>query len=796
MPGLSRRLALAALLLWSFPAVLEGQVGTPVDLRPDRLITLRVEDAPLAEVLERLRRVYRVPLAWSPDLLPDGQRVTVDAEGVSVAGLLRRILVGTPLVVEETAAGTFVIREGAPALPSERNITTTEDHVSPLHARVEQLEQIVVTGTPFAGTPNREQPAAVSVLSPDGSAAPLSAGIAELLRQEVPGLVLWNFGPGGEPSHLAGSRGVSSFTTRSLKAYIDGVEVASPDLFPLLDARSIEHMEIIRGPQGAALYGSGALNGVIQIVSAKGQPGRSKQGELAGRIEGGTQARVAEDRSLRQQHGFSASRSWSAGSAEGSARIASTSNGAFPGTWAGSLHVGGQMVTGAVLLAASGWGQRWEFVDRTGVDSLTRIQRGLETDFASQTGGALSAIHQISADWHQTLIVGYDRANGALPRSPPGVPPRIPLGATHETSGRITARYSLAGQLPRVGVLGPEGTLGLDYSRLERARDSLLSPVVRPVTTRLFSDELTNVGLFGQLRVRAPSQLLVTVGTRADWHTAWAGSGRPVWSSMVGASWTIPQAASALRVRASWGRAVRAPDPEVTRAMETPLVDQLENTSLAPEVQHGFEAGLDLYFGARARVGLTGYHQTAEGLVFPAPVSGSAPNGYQYQNLGAVRNRGGEVEGEFVLGEFALSGSLFLTWSSVLRTGDRYAGELMAGDRILEVPDAGMGLAARWHHGRIGIGLGATWLGSWIGWDWELLRKVAEGRAEPLASLRDYWIRYNGRPKLQAELDYEIRPAVHALVKAENAFNTLVYERDNMHPGLRRVILAGVELRR
>ena len=51
------------------------------------------------------------------------------------------------------------------------------------------------------------------------------------------------------------------------KIYIDGIEVANPLLVAQFTPETVDHIEVIRGPQGAALYGSDAISGVINIVT-------------------------------------------------------------------------------------------------------------------------------------------------------------------------------------------------------------------------------------------------------------------------------------------------------------------------------------------------------------------------------------------------------------------------------------------------------------------------------------------------------------------------------------------------
>ena len=56
-----------------------------------------------------------------------------------------------------------------------------------------------------------------------------------------------------------------------MKVFVDGIEVANPTT-AAVDPNSIERIEVIRGPQAAAIYGSDAIGGVIQIFTKRGDP--------------------------------------------------------------------------------------------------------------------------------------------------------------------------------------------------------------------------------------------------------------------------------------------------------------------------------------------------------------------------------------------------------------------------------------------------------------------------------------------------------------------------------------------
>jgi len=60
-----------------------------------------------------------------------------------------------------------------------------------------------------------------------------------------------------------------------MKIFVDGIPVGDFS-YAALDPNSIGRVEVIRGPQAAAIYGSDALGGVIQIFTKRGDSTRTR----------------------------------------------------------------------------------------------------------------------------------------------------------------------------------------------------------------------------------------------------------------------------------------------------------------------------------------------------------------------------------------------------------------------------------------------------------------------------------------------------------------------------------------
>lgn len=151
-----------------------------------------------------------------------------------------------------------------------------------------KLDEVVITGA-SAATSKRNLGNAISSVSGKEIATSGAQGIDQALSGKLPGaLVNQNSGnPAGGVSVTL--RGNSTVFGSSDPLYIvDGVilDNSSPEVLDLggyaqnrlvdLNPSDIDRIEIIKGAAAAALYGSRASNGVVQIFTKKGKAGKPK----------------------------------------------------------------------------------------------------------------------------------------------------------------------------------------------------------------------------------------------------------------------------------------------------------------------------------------------------------------------------------------------------------------------------------------------------------------------------------------------------------------------------------------
>lgn len=144
------------------------------------------------------------------------------------------------------------------------------------------LPDVVVTATRIP-TPVENIPAGVTVIDRAAIEAHGYNTLTDALA-DVPGLhVSPSGGPGGQASAFV--RGANSnhvLVLRDGMPVTDAAEANSAYNFGIDTLSDIERIEIVRGPM-AALYGSGAIGGVINLISRRGtEPGVHWTGDIAG----------------------------------------------------------------------------------------------------------------------------------------------------------------------------------------------------------------------------------------------------------------------------------------------------------------------------------------------------------------------------------------------------------------------------------------------------------------------------------------------------------------------------------
>ena len=212
-------------------------------------------------------------------------------------------------VIRGVAAGSVTVRAQRLGFRPATQVVRVpaNDSVSvrfELSLSVVELESVVTTGTGGA-VEKRQLGAPIGIINVDKLAEtkPIS-DLSSALSFQVPGLRALDGGGGAGAAKDLRIRGMSSFSLSQRPAvYIDGVRIdtkavdwtaglgnqgccnfnggAGEDRLSDLNPNDIEHIEVLKGPAAATLYGSDASNGVIQIFTKKGRPDAAPTWNLA-----------------------------------------------------------------------------------------------------------------------------------------------------------------------------------------------------------------------------------------------------------------------------------------------------------------------------------------------------------------------------------------------------------------------------------------------------------------------------------------------------------------------------------
>lgn len=171
-------------------------------------------------------------------------------------------------VIENVPAGSYTVRASAVGyVPAEASVHLNPDAKEridfALVPTIVEAPEVVVTAARRA-QPMEQVPVSLSVLPLSALAQRGIASLDEALRY-VPGVQM-----AGNQVNIRGSSGFTYNAGSRVLLLVDGFPMLAPDAdgipFELLPIAQIDRIEVLKGP-GSALYGSGALGGVVQVIT-------------------------------------------------------------------------------------------------------------------------------------------------------------------------------------------------------------------------------------------------------------------------------------------------------------------------------------------------------------------------------------------------------------------------------------------------------------------------------------------------------------------------------------------------
>ena len=753
------------------------------------------------------------PVAGATVAVNDGNLETVT--GADGLYRLAKVPVGTvTLAVRRLGYGAV-----------SRRVTVTADSETvvdvALAAATTVLDQVVVTGT-VVPTEVKALPSPISVIKGDAIVKQHASTIGDAIRLTVPSAVAFNT-PNNSGATQISARGASSLIgAGNMKIFVDGVE-ATYFAFSAVDPASIDRIEIVRGPQAATIYGADAAGGVIQIFTKHGDSALDRpQADLRAML-GVTQTPYAGFGTVpRQQY---------TGSVRGGAQDMSYNfgggythlgdylpNGELSAVSTSSVYGGMHVARGIVAadVSARYYGNESPpalnpLMLATGYTPMSRPLY-TKSNGVNETVGARLSVSP-TRWWRHQLTVGVDRFTTQNAQTQPRRTTAADtlLSLSDYLSRKLSVAYSTSVSRAISEALGASLTIGIDH--YAQSANSIFTSHALNTDGSIHTSppgglsesitSATNTGYFAQALLSAHDALFFTAGVRAEDNSSFGSDYGTAVLPRFGMSLVRQLGSATIKLRGSYGQALRAPTIGQATGSVSPTSIVLPNPQLAAEQQQGWDGGVDVAFGSRASLSVSGYDQVARDLISFIQVASKPVPTYQYQNAGRVSNRGVEVEGTLEPAIWmqltAQYGYVRSRFEAVGATG----GAIQVGDEPLGVPahTAGMTVTLT-PRGGTSLTAGATYMGSYRQNDFlaeyrcfaSFTAAACPASFLSTGSTRVFAVDYPGLTKVNLTVTQRLTRQFEAFLSVDNLTNSDAYEGRNTAPVVGRTTMAGAHV--
>ena len=789
----------------------------------DRSVSFHAANLSLRDALDRVATASHIRLSYSAEQLPLDRAVCVAADGSPIGRVLSDLLTGTSISVIAVGIDQVVLAPRAHAARSDTPAMAPSLGV---------LDRVVVTGT-ANGAPARELPVGLEVVNGRSLARDNTNTISDALDSYVPGVWSWAQSPSSMLSSYASIRGASSFGLSYPKIYIDGIEVANPLLLSRLNPGAIDHIEVIRGPQGAALYGTDAISGVVNIVTRHDGADNDAGPQASIRSTAGVSQTSYAHNAIAQDHSLSLLVGSSTRSAD--LHVSGSTMGAFvPNGYSRDIMAsgGGRVVGDAGVLTTTAR----LFFEQAGVPASPLVQAptsssGGPQPIVSNSNGSPQSVTEYTVGatatrapdqkWVDSFVVGVDGyrlANVQTNYTPiPSVVDsalRAAQGGADRATLRATRVLRFNGDDPTRGSI----TLSAEHATLRASTvtsSAFVSgsssgrgpggPGSQQVQTQAepFVTWQNSTGLTAQANAAIDNAVFFTSGVRLQEDSRLAPGHRFVTLPMFGLSGVRDFDPFTVKLRAAYGRGIRP--PSTTQRWQLWQPQGAAQAALGPEVQSGTELGIDVMMRHAFTLQVTRFDQRASGLIQQVTIlADSEESGrrmqYIAQNVGEIANSGWELGASSTLSRLTMNGSLASVDSRVRKLAPGYMGDLATGDRMLQVPALTASFGATWTADTWSTSFGGSRAFDWINYDEVALAQTWLSGTESVhqmvgSQLRNFWRQYTGGLHLRASVSHDIRRDFSLELSGDNLLNYQRGEPDNITIVPGRTIMTGVRIK-
>ena len=792
----------------------------------DRPVTLRAASLSLRDALDRVAAIAKLRLSYSSEALPLDRAVCLSAESEPVGKVLSELIAGTNVVAIPAGGDQVAL---TPRPPSAR-----EPEVPEMAPSLGVLDRVVVTGSAVGG-PERELTVGLNVVSGRQLARENTSTLSTALDSYVPGMWSWTQSPANLLSSYASIRGASSFGLSYPKIYIDGIEVANPLLVSRFAPDAIDHIEVIRGPQGSALYGTDAISGVVNIVTR--HEGIASDGERGSvRTTAGVMQSAFSHNALSQEHGVSLLAGTNTASAD--LHVSGGSTGAYiPNAYSRDLIANGsaKYVGERSTLSATA-----RFFAQEAGSARSPLLAASTMPLASQstspqsvrqyTVGTTATISP-SEFWTHSLVVGIDGYRLANVESSSTPVPRVADSALKAAQGhadRATIRGSSVLQLHGMEPTRLTLTFSAEHSTLREVSPIDLEPIPQQPSLALVRESSrtpggpgkdgmvetmsgtvtrwqSNTGFTTQANGAVNNTFFVSGGFRVEHDSRLAPNEDLALLPMVGVAAVRDLGPATVKLRGAYGQGIRPPATVGHTVFWQTRSGSPTQEAVGAERQSGFETGVDVMFQHALSFKITRFDQRASGLIQQVvrPATDDRMS-HRWQilleNVGEIANRGWELEAGTNISRLSVSGTMSFVDSRVQRLARGYNGDLEMGDRMLQVPSRTASLNASWLGKRWYASISGSRAFDWINYDELQLAQIFMSTTAPApemsgAQLRQYWRNYTGSLRLRATASRNILDRLAIELTGENLLGRQLNEPDNMTVLPGRTVMTGVRLK-
>ena len=788
----------------------------------DRKLALHARDVSLRDALDRVSVAARVHLAYSTEFLPLDRVECITSDSAQMGDVLSALLHETTLTPVSIDSDQVVL---APRIAGNARLGSEVRAIG-------MLDRVIITGT-ASGGPERRLTVGLDVINGPDLVQHNATTLADVLSTAAPGVWTWPQSPTSLFTSYASVRGASSFGVSYPKIYIDGIEVANPLLVSRFNTTAIDRIEVIRGPQESALYGTDAISGVINIITKhEGADAAGENGEVHA-TAGVASSDFTSGETLTQEHAL---------------EIRSGTNTRSAGLDVSASTMGNYIPDGDSRAIVSSGSTRWvgskgsitgtaRFVGETagsGVSPLLRALRTEELQDSTARGpgpGSNPGANQLPTQtvdeytlgvtgllaqndrWTHSLtagIDGYRLWDVAINLTPVSSAVDTAIQRAQGGADRTTLRLSSVAHFGADEGRAAKLTFSAEQAALYETNNvdiPLQCPGGRgacPVQHAIATSWSATEGVTAQGEASIDNTFFGTAGLRFERNDALSADQNAL-LPMIGGAVVGDHGPLTLKVRAAYGKGIRPPSTSTNATIRQPYDPRLRITlpALAPEEQSGIEAGVDVQFERLVTLQVTGYDQLASGLIEQVPIvvdSARRMFAYPLENVGSIINRGLEASLTAGTSSFSVGATFAGTYSKVRDLAAGYNGALRPGDRALDVPALTASLQAAWHVGSWHLSGTASRAFNWIDYDRLALATAyvdTTYAVERIAgtSLRNYWRRYDGKTHLNLTGLVDLPRGFALELSALNLFNQQVGEPDNVTVVPGRTFMTGLRKR-